>query len=105
MSFAVVCGGLWIAAGGVSFLAYLNTTRMWVFLSASIYLVGYMIFVGFFGAVIIQVSWHNHQFDEWCPEVNKKFRRSGDEFMGYSICGFALIGTSIILTFVSLVSI
>jgi len=105
MSFGVVCGVLWIVAGGVSFCASRNEKKMWVLMSASIYLVGYMIFIALFGAVIVHIGWYNHGFNWECPEVKKKFRRSGDEFIGYSICAFFLIGTSIIFTLASLVSI
>jgi len=79
--------------------------RMWVLISASIYLVSYIIFVGIFGAVMFQINARNREFDDWCPELKKKVRRSGDEFMGYSICGFVLIGTSTIFTLASLFSI
>jgi len=105
MSFAIVCGVLWIAAGGVSFLAYVNTKNMWILISASIYLIGYIIFVGLFAAVMLQINEYKNEFDEECPVVKKKLRRSSDEFMSYSICGFVLIGTSIIFTLASLVSI
>jgi len=83
-------------------LASVKRERMWVLISASIYLVSYIIFIGIFGAVMLQINWYNRSLDDGCPEVKKKLRRSGDEFMGYSICGFVLIGTSIILTFASL---
>jgi len=102
MSFAVVCGVLWILAGGISFWAYVNTKKMWALTSAFIYLVGYLIFIGLFGPVIAQINLRNSDFsDNICDSVKKKMRRSGDEFMAYSICGFVLIGTSIICTFAS----
>jgi len=103
MSFAVVCGVLWIVAGGLSFWAYINTTKTWVIISAFIYLVGYMIFIGLFGAIMVQISAYNSKYYNYdvCDDVRKKTRRSSDEFMGYSICGFVIIATSITCTFVS----
>jgi len=103
MSFAVVCGVLWIVAGGVSFWASKQEKekKMWAFISACIYIVGYIIFVGLFGAIMLQINENNHGLNHFCKDVRKKVRRSGDEFMGYSICGFVLIAGSIICTLAS----
>ena len=84
-------------------MASMEMEKMWILISASIYLVSYIIFVGLFGAIMFQINMHNSDLDNKCPEVKKKLRRSGDEFIAYSICGFVLIGTSIIFTLASLV--
>jgi len=103
MSFAVVCGVLWIVAGGVSFWASKQEKekKMWAFISACIYIVGYIIFVGLFGGIMLQINENNHYLNRYCKDVRKKVRRSGDEFIGYSICGFVLIAGSIICTLAS----
>jgi len=101
MTFAVLCGILWIVAGGLSFWAYINTTKRWVSIPACIYLVSYMIFIGLFGAIMVRINERNREFDNECDDVKKKYRRSGNEFIAYSICGFLLIGASIILTIIS----
>ena len=107
MSFAVVCGVLWIVAGGISFWAYVNITKTWASISACIYLVGYIIFVGLFGVVMYQINeynFFNFNDDSICGNIIKKFKRSSNEFMSYSICGFVLIGTCIICTLASALS-
>jgi len=102
MTFAVVCGTLWLAAGGLSFWAFRNTTKQWASIPASIYIVSYMIFIGLFGVIMLRINERNREFNDECNDVKKKYRRSGNEFMAYSICGFVLIGASIICTVISI---
>jgi len=106
VSIAIPCGVFWIIAGGFSFLASAsgsNGDKRLALISASIYLVTYIMFAGLFGAVMNQVNYRNFKFDELepCDNVKKRFRRSGDEFLGCSICGFVLIMISIICTVTS----
>ena len=103
MSIAVVCGLVWMVAGGLSFKAYSvdgYMSKVYASSSLTMYFVGYVIFAGLFGVVMNQINYRNFNLDKagHCDNVKKKFRRSGDEFMGYSICGFVLIMTSIICT-------
>jgi len=117
MSLAIVCGVLWIAGALTSLLAYLNIAeisegtgkfkklaKVKTLISACLYSVGYVIFAGLFGAIMAQIEAQNSELDNnafLCEKVKKKFRRSGNEFMSYSICGFLLITPSIIFTFCS----
>ena len=107
---AVVCGVLWIAGAVTSFLAYGNveelekSAKVQSLISACLYFVGYVIFVGLFGAIMAQIDAQNSELNNnafVCEKVKKKFKRSGNEFMSYSICGFLLITPSIIFTFCS----
>jgi len=98
MSYAIVCGILWIAAGGLAFFASMKTEKPWIMISAALFFLGYVIFVGLFGAVMLQINEVNKDMDNYCKEVKKKIRRSGDEFMGYSICSFILIFGAILCT-------
>jgi len=50
---------------------------------------------------MVRINERNREFDNECDDVKKKYRRSGNEFIAYSICGFLLIGASIILTIIS----
>ena len=106
VSIAVVCGLGWVIAGVLSLIACGledDTSKTCALVSTSIYFVGYIIFVGLFGVVMTQINYRKSKFDEleYCDNVRKKFRRSGNEFMGYSICGFVFIMVSIICTLVS----
>jgi len=103
ISFAVICGLLWIAAAVASFLAHLNSKKELVLVSACPYSIGYIIFVGLFGAIMAQISAQNSclKGDPPCEKVKMKLRSSGNEFMGYSISAFVLITPSIIFTFYS----
>jgi len=71
--------------------------------SACLYSTGYIIFVGLFGAVMAEINAQNSCLNRspLCEEVKRKFRRSGNEFKGYSICAFVLITLSVIFTFYS----
>ena len=68
-----------------------------VLVSALIYIVGYVIFVALFGVAMTEINYRNSSFDkiDLCDNIKKKFRKSGDEFKYYSICGFVAIGISI----------
>lgn len=92
MTYAILCGIVWIAAGGIALFASTNMKKMWIMISAGLFLFGYIIFIGLFGAVMVQVNQFTNGLKHGaCSKVKKKFRRSGDEFMGYSICSFILI--------------
>ena len=103
-----------------SLLAYLNTVKDWTriddlkefmdsakvqaLVSACLYSIGYITFLGLFGAIMAQINAQNSDLnnDEFlCEEVRVKLRRSGNEFMGYSICAFVLITLSVIFIFCS----
>jgi len=102
MSIAIVCGFAWILAGSFSFLAHSarsNTDKVFALGSLAIYIVGYIIFAGLFGIVMNQINYRNFNAS-YC--LMEKFRRSGDEFMAYSICGFILIMISIMCMLCSL---
>jgi len=99
-----------------SFLAYWSVTKIsediekfkklakvLTLISACLYSVGYIIFIGLFGIIMAQINVQNSNLNEdsLCEKVKKNSRRSGKEFMGYSICAFLLITPSIIFTFCS----
>jgi len=95
-----------VIAGAFSYAALESESdwsKTFALISASIYFVGYMVFVGLFGVVMTNINYRNSKFDELepCENVKKRFRRSGDEFMGCSICAFVLIMISIICTVTS----
>ena len=71
--------------------------------SACLYSTGYIIFVALFGVIMSQINAHNSCLDRslLCEKVKKKLKRSGNEFMGYSICAFILITLSTVFTFYS----
>jgi len=124
MTFAVVCGVLWIAGAVTSFLAYWNIkenctdpkkseelkesgelakaqAQAQALISTCLYSIGYIIFLGLFGAIMAQINTQNSGINNdlfLCEKVKRKFRRSGNEFIGYSICAFFLITLSIIFT-------
>lgn len=102
ITYAVLCGILWIAAGAFAFLGSSNMEKMWIMISAGLFLFGYILFVGLFGSAMQQINsrrypW-THKGGNICKDIRKKIRRSSDEFMGYSICSFILIGVSIAFT-------
>jgi len=69
-------------------------------ISAFLYVVGYVIFVALFGIVMTEINYRNSSFNkiDLCGSVKKRFRRSGDEFIYYSICAFVSIGICIMCT-------
>jgi len=103
ISFAMVCSVLWFAAGCASFSASSYGKKRLILLSICLYFIGYIIFLGLFGAIMSQINIQNSCLDRslLCEELKKKFKRSGNEFMVYSICAFVLITLSIIFTFCS----
>jgi len=119
IAFAVVCGLLWIAAAVASLLAYWSILEGWdntmrmseckksarvqALVSACLYSIGFVIFLGLFGAITREINAHNCCLSKTflCEEVKKKFRRSGNEFKGYSICALILITVSTVFTFYS----
>jgi len=104
MSYAIVCGILWIAAGGLAFFGSMKMEKIWIMISTALFFLGYVIFIGLFGAVMLQINTENKDMNRLCKEVKKKLRRSGDEFMGYSICSFILIFGAILCTGIPLVT-
>lgn len=98
MTYAILCGVLWIGAGALSFVASISMNKMFVFISSGIFIFGYLIFIGIFGAVMVQVNSRNNELRNSHSDIKKKLRRSGDEFMGYSICSFILIFGAIACT-------
>ena len=102
-----------------SLLPYWNITRDWInieqlkefidsaktqaLVSACLYSIGFIIFVGLFGAIIREINAQNSRLNKTllCEEVKRKFRRSGNEFKGYSICAFILITLCTVFTFCS----
>jgi len=119
IAFAVVCGLLWIAAAVASLLAYWSMQEGWDYatkmpeckksaevqalVSVCLYSIGFVIFLGLFGAIMREIDVQNSCLNKafLCEEVKKKFRRSGNEFKGYSICAFILIMLSTVFTFCS----
>jgi len=106
MSIAIVCGLAWIVAGGLSFKAYsvMSMSEVYTLGSLVIYIIGYIIFAGLFGVTMAQINYRNLKLTKagYCGNLEKKFKRSGNEFMSYSICGFILIIISILCTLYSL---
>jgi len=78
--------------------------KIWIMISTALFFLGYVIFIGLFGAVMLQINTENKDMNRLCKEVKKKLRRSGDEFMGYSICSFILIFGAILCTGIPLVT-
>jgi len=106
ISFAIVCGILWIIAAIASFSASSAPSydaSGLALLSVCLYSIGYIIFVALFGVIMSQINAHNSCLDRslLCEKVKKKLKRSGNEFMGYSICAFILITLSTVFTFYS----
>eukprot|EP00826_Nyctotherus_ovalis_P050013 TRINITY_DN6089_c0_g1_i11.p1 TRINITY_DN6089_c0_g1~~TRINITY_DN6089_c0_g1_i11.p1 ORF type:complete len:122 (-),score=22.44 TRINITY_DN6089_c0_g1_i11:324-689(-) len=108
--YAVVCGVLWIAAGGVALLAAIKMERVWIWISAVTFLVGYMIFIGLFGTIMVDLNMKRRDLKveeinggaRYCETEWKKFTRSSDEFIAYSVCSFVFTALSIICTLASL---
>lgn len=114
MIYAIVCGVLWIAASGIALIASIKMERTWIWISASLFLAGYALFIGLFGTIMVDLNYNRRLinnssakpvgtgYEKCCPAEKDKFKRSSDEFLAYSICSFVLIGISIILTLISL---
>jgi len=107
ISIAVVCGLSWMIAGVFSIAGCdreKDVSKRYALVSTSIYLVSYIIFAGLFGVVMTQINYRNLKFDELehCDNVKKQFRKSGNVFLGFSICEFVLIWISIVCTLCSL---
>lgn len=114
MAYAITCGVLWIAAGGVALIASIKAERLWIWISMGLFLVGYIIFVSLFSTIIVSVNYFRqglrkgeskivgNTVEAFCSEERDKFKRSSNEFLAYSICSFILIGISTLLTLVSL---
>lgn len=92
MTYAILCGLCWIAGGVISYMETIKGEKMWKIMGLMVFLISFIIFVGLFGAVMIGVKERTYGLEQNpCKEEEKKLRRSGDEFMGYSICSFILI--------------
>jgi len=106
LSTAIVCGVLWFIAGVSSLAASKEvhcdaaSARAGAAISAFVYIVGYVVFVGFFGVIVIEINNRNSSFDkiDLCGDVKRRFRRSGDEYISYSISAFVSIAICIIYT-------
>lgn len=101
--YATVCGIFWFTAGALSCQAYAKNNRLCIMIAASLFIIGYVIFVGIFGNVMFHVNYANKIMKPLlCPKVFDKFKRSGNEFKAYSICSFILIFISIVCTLLPL---
>ena len=106
MSIAIVCGYLWFSAGKTSLIVYHyidagdSGLKKGALISASMYIFAYLLFVALFGIVMNQINYRNSRFDkiDLCGNMKKKFRRSSDEFIWYSMCGLVSIWICIMCT-------
>jgi len=99
MTYAILCGILWMAAGGLAFFASTKMEKIWIMISAGIFIFGYVLFIGLFGPVMVQINAYNKEvLGKECTAVKKKLRRSGDEFTGISVCSFIFIFGAIVCT-------
>jgi len=69
--------------------------------SGTFFFLGYIMFIGFFGAIMIQINTYNKEvLDEQCSAVKKELRRSGDQFTICSVLSFVTIFVAIISTLI-----
>jgi len=79
----------------------MNTKKLWVLLSACLYIVGYVTFVVLFAIIMSRINKYKFYIpghDSICDDVKNKFKKSGTQFMAYSICGFIVIAGCIVCT-------
>ena len=104
MVYAVVCGLAWIISGIVSIATCESFHGSLKGIRFGLFFFSYIMFAGLFGAIMIKIKEHTFRYNNQpCSEIESKFRRSGDEFMGYSICSFITIGISVIMEFFALI--
>jgi len=97
MTYAILCGILWMAAGGIATFASTKMEKMWIMISAGMFFFGYVLFIGLFGPVMVEINVYNKEtLGPECSAVKKKLRRSGDEFIGFSVCSFIFIFGAIV---------
>ena len=98
MSIAVVCGLIWIVAGVLSYMASNRMTQSFSQYPFILYTIGYIIFVGLFGPVMLNINYYNHLDD--FPDKGK----SQIEFTAYSGCAFVFIFVCMVFTYLALTS-
>ena len=98
MAYAFICGLGWILAGVLALVAALKQKKGLALVAGLLFLALYLLFVALFAAVWASVKKVDDDcksvYDK-CPEVKKRITASSREFLGYSICSFILILTSI----------
>jgi len=105
MIYTVLSGTLWIAGGVLSCLASTKKDNIWTMISAGIFLIVYLIFIGFFGAVMVQINTYNIEvLDKECSEVRSNLRQSGDMFVVWSVLSFVLGSHTVVLIIISIFS-
>lgn len=95
VSYAIICGIGWMAAGALAILASLKRNKTLAIVAGIIFAVLYGLFIGLFGAVWDSVKKVEDDckplFDSSCSDLKKNMTKSSREFLGYSICSFVLI--------------
>ena len=99
MSIAVVCGVFWITAGVLSYMASSKMTQSFSQYPFILFAIGYIIFVGLFGAVMININLTKPKYEEF-----SEYNKSSTEFTAYSGCAFIFIFVCIVFTFLALTS-
>ena len=102
LGYALICGGGWIVAAILALVASCINGKKTAIASGIIFTLLYILFIILFGLVwdsVRKVEDGCSAVFDGCPDFKAQAIRSSREFLAYSICSFALILTSIILTF------
>jgi len=103
MTYTILCPILWIGATVLDCLALSTRDNIWIMISIAIFFLGYVIFIGLFGAVMVQINIYNTEvLDRECSVVKKHLRESGYTFMGYCLGSFFYISFLIFFNIVSM---
>ena len=103
LSYGIILGIGWIAAGALALVVYLKGGNKLALVAGIIFAVLYALFIALFGAI-----WDSQLkieddckpiFDNNCSDLKGLLLRSSREFLGYSICAFILILYCIIACF------
>ncbi len=94
VSYAIICGIGWMAAGALAIFASMKQKKFLAMIAGIVLAVLYALFIGLFGAVWDSVRKVNDDCQavyDACPALNDHAKLSGREFLAYSICSFVLI--------------
>jgi len=105
MTYTILCSIIWIVAGLFNLLAMLKDDDIWIVISTGIFLLGCAIFIGLFGAVMVQINIYNKEvLGKECSAVKSHLRRSGDEFTAWSALSFIFISAAVSFNIMALCS-
>ena len=92
MTCGILCPILYIVAVVFNLLTICTKKLIWTMISTGSSLLGFLIFIGVFGAVMVQINIYNTEvLDGECDVVKEHLRGSDNTFMGYWVASFTYI--------------